>query len=62
MIAIKGMDMPKRCLDCRFEYYSDATLKKAKCFVFDDDIDNETLRPDFCPLIEIKEVNKHDSD
>lgn len=51
-LLIKGMDMPKRCLDCPCYDWSDEVCRGegvAEAFI----IENSEERSEFCPLIEI---------
>lgn len=51
-LLIKGMDIPKRCLDCPCYDWSDEVCRGegvAEAFI----IENSEERSEFCPLIEI---------
>ena len=59
MIAIKNTDMPSGCMDCKF---LDLDPSGAYCFAtnncrfIDGGADQyETHRPNWCPLIEVKD-------
>ena len=54
MIAIKEMDMPANCGECRFKFYTDDNCNQAKCIITENDIKDETVLSNHCPLIEIK--------
>lgn len=61
MIGIKNFEMPKKCTVCPFHFtvthiekHYCLASKNGKCITVED-ISNEN-RPDFCPLVEIKEV------
>ena len=48
MIAIKGMEMPKRCFQC--DFYSNEYGCKLK---FTEECNPSVEKPDDCPLVEI---------
>ena len=50
MIAIKGAAMPKDCVACYFE-------SENRCDLTDKRVESLD-RPEWCPLVEIKEKNK----
>ena len=58
-ILIKGMEMPKRCEDCKLRYRDHlAMIVKDKCYLMGmKNVDPYTFggkdRPDWCPLVEI---------
>lgn len=54
MIAIKEMDMPANCGECRLKFYTDDNCNQAKCIITENDIKDETVLSDHCPLIEVK--------
>lgn len=58
MIAIKGMDMPKSCMKCKFTN----SLHEIHYCLFNrepiTDYGWQKKRPDFCPLTELPEENK----
>ena len=58
MIAIKGMDMPKSCVDCPMSYLSEHEIIYCHCILGTyglNDIDWAYERHKDCPLIEAKD-------
>lgn len=52
-ILIRGIEMPKRCLDCDFSIvYGDCCCKDTEPYECEF---NKNSRPDWCPLIELPE-------
>ena len=51
MIAIDGMNVPNRCLECKFSIYY-------HCIVKGRDIEIRLERPDWCPIHEVKHFRK----
>ena len=53
-ILIRGMEMPKRCMDCNF---GDALMGKGFCYVSHckqiEDYFGRNDRPSWCPFVEI---------
>lgn len=56
MIAIKDIEMPTCCYSCRFSNFPYASDKNSYCTILLKRLDLPRFdRPDWCPLIEIKE-------
>ena len=52
MVGIKGLELPKSCIDCKFHYDCGACIITNTNFDFEK-CDKERL--DDCPLVEIKD-------
>ena len=58
MIAIKGMDMPKSCFECKLKTYMDDFYSRTTfvvCALLGTSINAFKRRARNCPLIEIKD-------
>ena len=53
-ILIKGMDMPKSCGECEFNYYLEGgSYEWCECVILHDDLNQFDTRRTDCPLVEI---------
>jgi hypothetical protein len=58
MLAIKGIEMPTCCYSCRFARFSDDFHKVPYCTIEFKRINLSRFdRPDWCPLIEVKDTD-----
>ena len=62
MVGIKNMEFPKYCNNCEFVYDSIGfcILEQEKIPNYDF-FSEENKKPDFCPLVDVKQEEKDDS-
>lgn len=49
-VLVKGMEMPKNCVDCPLEHWGECYIENRPVESID--------RPEWCPLEEVKEIEE----